>query len=56
MQNQGLELVSPSDEQRAEWKRYADKATQKLVEDGQLSQDMLDRLHAILEAYRNSGS
>ncbi len=56
VRNQGLELVSPSDEQRAEWKRYADKATQKLVEDGQLSQDMLDRLHAILEAYRNNGS
>ncbi|MCH2558141.1 MAG: TRAP transporter substrate-binding protein DctP [Alcanivorax sp.] len=56
IQNQGLELVSPSESQRAEWKRYADKATQQLVEDGQLSEGMLDRLHAILEAYRNSGS
>ena len=54
VRNQGLELVKPSDEQRAEWKRYADKATNELVEEGELSRDMLDRLHRILEAHRDT--
>ena len=54
VRNQGLELVKPSDEQRAEWKRYADKATDELVEEGELSRDMLDRLHRILEAHRDT--
>ena len=55
VRNQGLELVAPSDEQRAEWKRYADKATNELVEEGELSRDMLDRLHRILKAHRDTG-
>ena len=52
IQKQGLETVTPSDEQRAEWKRYADKATAELVREGQITQPMLDRLNQALSDYR----
>lgn len=52
VQQQGLETVTPSDEQRTEWKSAADKATQSLVSDGELSSGMLDRLHRLLDDYR----
>ncbi len=52
VQQQGLETVTPSDEQRAEWKSAADKTTQGLVADGELSRAMLDRLHRLLDDYR----
>lgn len=49
---QNLEVVTPSDEQLAEWRAYADKATARLVEQGEVSQQMVDRIHALLEDYR----
>ncbi|WP_421705789.1 TRAP transporter substrate-binding protein DctP [Alloalcanivorax xenomutans] len=52
VQQQGLETVTPSDEQRAVWKSAADKTTQGLVADGELSRAMLDRLHRLLDDYR----
>lgn len=52
VQQQGLSVVTPTDSQRAEWQRYADRATAELVEEGEISQTMLDRLNAILSAHR----
>lgn len=52
IQQQGLEIVTPTAEQLDEWKRYADKATTELVEEGQITQPMLDRLHQALSDYR----
>jgi len=52
VQQQGLEVVQPTEDQRAEWKDYADRATAELVEEGEVSQDMLDRLNGILAKQR----
>jgi hypothetical protein len=50
---QQLNMVTPSDEQLAEWRSYADKATTQLVADGEISQIMLDRLQSLLGELRN---
>lgn len=52
VRNQGLELVKPSPEQLAEWKKYADIAIAELVEEGEVSQPMLDRLNKLLAEFR----
>ena len=52
VKQQGLEVVEPSPEQLAEWRSYAKRATAELVEEGEISQDMLDRLNAILAQQR----
>ncbi len=52
VQQQGLTVVKPTDEQFKEWKTYADRATAELVEEGEISQAMLDRLNAILAKQR----
>lgn len=50
---QQLNLVAPSEEQLAEWRSYADKATTQLVAEGEISQVMLDRLQSLLGELRN---
>lgn len=50
--NQGIKLVKPSDEQLAVWRDYAVKARQVLVENGQVSQQMQDKLMGLLKDYR----
>ncbi len=52
IQQQGLEVVAPTDAQFQEWKQYADRATAELVEEGEITQGMLDRLNAILAKQR----
>ena len=52
VQQQGLAIVDPTDEQMAEWRSYASKATAELVDAGEVSQAMLDRLNALLAEYR----
>ena len=52
MKQQGLEVVEPTPEQLAEWRDYAKRATAELVEEGEISQGMLDRLNAILAQQR----
>lgn len=52
IQQQGLNLVSPSDTQLAEWRSYADRAVDQLVADGEITRAMLDRLQALLTEYR----
>jgi len=52
VKQQGLEVVEPTPEQLAEWRDYAKRATAELVEEGEISQGMLDRLNAILAQQR----
>lgn len=52
VQKQGIQLIKPSAEQLAEWQEYAGKATAELVEEGEVSQTMLDRLQGLLTEYR----
>ena len=52
---QSLNMVAPTDEQLAEWRSYADKATTQLVADGEISKAMLDQLQGLLAEVR-SGS
>lgn len=54
IQQQGLNLVSPTPEQLAEWRSYADKAIDQLVSDGEISRQMLDRLQSLLAEHRAS--
>lgn len=53
VRGQGIELVEPDDEQREQWQHYADRATEKLVEAGEVSEEMLQRLEDLLEEYRS---
>lgn len=52
---QSLSMVMPTDEQLAEWRSFADKATTQLVADGEISKAILDQLNALLIEHR-SGS
>ena len=52
VKQQGLEVVGPSPEQLVEWRDYAKRATAELVEEGEISQEMLDQLNAILAQQR----
>ncbi|HLR16742.1 MAG TPA: TRAP transporter substrate-binding protein DctP [Alcanivoracaceae bacterium] len=49
---QGLQLVKPSEDEKEEWRAYANRATKKLVQSDQVSQQMLDKVTAILNEYR----
>lgn len=52
VQNQGLDMVSPSEAELAVWRENADHATAALVSDNQLSQEIVDRFNAILARHR----
>lgn len=52
IQQQGLKLVTPSEAEMADWQTYADKATRELVEEGEISAAMLQRLEALLAEHR----
>ena len=46
-------MIEPSDEQMQSWRDYAGQATVTLVEAGEVSQEMLDRMQALLEEVRS---
>lgn len=50
---ESLTLVQPTAQQLAEWRSYADKATTQLVDDGEISKVMLDRLQSLLGEMRD---
>lgn len=52
--SQGLEVVSPTAEERQEWQDYADKANQKLLDEGHVSQGIYDQIMDLLQDYRGS--
>src|SRR5690606_7645174 len=49
---QGLEVVTPKAEHLAEWRARSQRATERLVENGEISQGMLDRLNGLLNDFR----
>ena len=49
---QGIEPVVPSTEQMAEWREYARRATDRLVDQGQVSREMVNRIEVLLWEYR----
>ena len=56
IQQQGLQVINPSDEQMVSWRDYADQATVTLVEAGEVSQQMLERLETLLQEFRSGNS
>ncbi|MDF1781742.1 MAG: TRAP transporter substrate-binding protein DctP [Alcanivoracaceae bacterium] len=52
IQQQGLKLVTPSAADIKVWKDYAQQATDELVEEGEVSAAMLERLQSLLNEYR----
>ncbi|MDF1630692.1 MAG: TRAP transporter substrate-binding protein DctP [Alcanivoracaceae bacterium] len=53
---ESLNMVAPNDEQLAEWRSYADKATTQLVKDGEISKAILDQLNGLLTEFRSGSS
>lgn len=56
IQQQGIQVIKPGPEQMANWEEYASKATVTLVEAGEVSQAMLDRLNALLKEFRSGAA
>lgn len=52
--NQNVEAVTPGAEQLKVWRDYAGQATEKLIEKGEFSADMHQRLDELLSEYRDS--
>lgn len=52
IQKEGLTLVTPSEAEMADWQTYAEKATRELVEEGEISAAMLQRLKELLAEHR----
>ncbi len=52
LQQQGIELVTPTPQQSKDWIQAAQKATDKMVNDGQVSTNMLKALEGHLKDYR----
>jgi len=50
---QGLERTHPSEAEIAEWRDYARRANQELVEDGLVSAELKERMDALIEEYRS---
>lgn len=50
---QGLSRTEPTASEIAEWRAYAERANRALVADGLVSGALLDRMEALLEAYRS---
>jgi TRAP-type transport system periplasmic protein len=53
IQQQGLSLVEPTDEQLAQWHSFADQATSQLLNEGEISEVMLGHLQRLLGEYRS---
>lgn len=52
IKNQGINVLTPSTEDIADWRSYADKATVGLVAEGEFSQEILDELNKYLAEFR----
>lgn len=52
LQKQGIQLVKPSDEALSEWYKKASVVNKRMIDTGQLSQDIVDTLEGSLEDYR----
>ena len=54
LKKQGIEFITPSSEQMAEWQNKAAMASRKMINAGDLPEDAAGRLDALLEQYRNN--
>jgi TRAP-type C4-dicarboxylate transport system substrate-binding protein len=54
--NQNVEAVQPENEERRKWKEYADQSTEILIEEGEVSRSLYQRMQALLEEYRNQST
>jgi len=54
--NQNVQAVKPVDEERRKWKEYADRTTEILIEDGEVSRSLYERQRELLEEYRNQST
>lgn len=53
MSQQGIEIVSPNETDRAQWNDYAVKATANLVQKDEFSQAILDEMNGYLTEFRS---
>jgi TRAP-type C4-dicarboxylate transport system substrate-binding protein len=54
--NQNVDAVQPENEERRKWKEYADQSTEILIEEGEVSRSLYQRMQALLEEYRNQST
>ncbi len=52
LKNQGIKVVTPTAKELAVWQQYASKTIDTLVDEGQVSADMRDKLQTLLKQYR----
>lgn len=53
LKKQGIEFISPSESQIANWKQKASKIPEQLIRAGRLSSETVSRIQTILAAYRS---
>ncbi len=54
--NQNVDAVTPPAKKRREWQSYADRTTEILIEEGEVSRSLYKRLQKLLEQYRDQSS
>lgn len=50
--NQNVEAVTPAPEARQRWREFADRATDTLIREGEVSRSMYERMNKLLQEYR----
>lgn len=50
--SQGLEKVTPSEEELAQWREYAERTNKTLLKEGHVSQEVYDQVMELLREYR----
>ena len=51
----GIEFIKPTAEAEAEWRAAGAQVVSKMLEADRISQVTMDRLNALLDAYRSQG-
>lgn len=54
--NQNVEAVTPEPEAEQRWREFADQATDTLIEEGEVSGSMYERVDKLLKEYRDGAS
>ncbi|MEM7097577.1 MAG: TRAP transporter substrate-binding protein DctP [Pseudomonadota bacterium] len=52
---QGIEWLTPSETELAEWQKLADQASQDTVDDGYISADLYEQVQTLLNTFRSGG-
>ncbi|MEM9621756.1 MAG: TRAP transporter substrate-binding protein DctP, partial [Pseudomonadota bacterium] len=53
--NQGIDWLTPNDEEMAQWLDLADKAREATVADGYISADLYEQVEMLLQQHREGG-